>query len=61
MHKRLNHYLYVYVGHICPIQALHTYMWVPYICLKLSFGCFHLLCILHIAFWHVARCYPTSY
>ena len=44
----------LYMGHICPIQALHTYTWMPYICLLASFGCEYALCPLHISFWHVA-------
>ena len=36
VHKHLNHYIYMYMGHIHPIKALDTYIWVPYICIHLQ-------------------------
>ena len=52
--KPLYHHIYMYMGHIRPIQALHTYICMPYICLLHSFACEYALCPLHIPFWHVA-------
>ena len=51
----------MYMGHIRPIQALHTYIWIPYICWLPSFGCEYALCPLHIPLWHVASFRPTSF
>ena len=47
-------HIYMYMGHIRPIQALHTYIRMPYICFLPSFACEYALCHLHIPFWHVA-------
>ena len=43
-----------------PIQALHTYIWIPYICFLASFGCDYALCPLHIPFGMLQACRPTS-
>ena len=58
--KPLYRHIYMYMGHIRPIQALHTYIYMPYICLLPSFACEYALCPLHIPFWHVASFRPTS-
>ena len=54
MRKPLYRHIYMYMGHIRPIQALHTYICMPYICFLPSFACEYALCPLHIPFWHVA-------
>ena len=54
VHKPLFRYIYMYMGHIRPIQALNTYIWIPYIYLMSSFGCEYTLCHLYIPFQHVA-------
>ena len=53
-HKPLYQYIYMYMGHTSPIQALHTYIWIPYICFLLSFGCEYAFIICIYAFVHVA-------
>ena len=58
--KPLYRHIYIYMGHLRPIQVLHTYIWIPYICWLPSFGCEYALCPLHIPFWHVASFRPTS-
>ena len=54
VHKPLYHHIYIYMGYISPIQALYTYIWIPYILLLPLFGCEYTLCHLHIPFQHVA-------
>ena len=58
--KPLYRHIYMYMGYIRPIQALHTYICMLYICLLPSFGCGYALYPLHIPFWHVASFRPTS-
>ena len=52
--KPLYWYIYMYMGHIRPFQALYTYIWMPYICFLPSFGCEYALYHLNILFCHAA-------
>ena len=55
-------YIYMYMGHIHPIQALHTYIWIPYhiyvFCLHLDVNIHYVICI--YLFGMLQACRPTS-